>query len=233
MTDAGGKGMFDPLSPEEFQAGKHSVPRDNTDDYRPIVPVPGSAPPPNWRKLRPKEAVGDPLIHTYRTKEGGVAFYVARWKAKHPKQKKIIRAVTWDGYRWQLKAIPWDRPLYNLTAIYAAPKDYQIWVVEGEKCAEALAREIEKANKKIVDADKKIQAVVVTWSGGAAACRFTDFSPLAGRGVALLSDADTPGRDAMKATSKTVTPTVGGRCSPSPIWPEANGRTKSARRRKH
>ena len=192
MTDAGGKGMFDPLSPEERRAGEHAASQANTDDYKPIVPVPDNVPDPDWDKLRPKEATGDPLISTYHTAEGGLACYVVRWEPKdkdpNDPKKKVIRPLTWDGNEWQVRALPTPRPLYNLHALGAAPKDCRIVVVEGEKCADALANSMKNI-------------VVVTWSGGAPAWSFTDWKPLAGRSVILIADADKPGRNGMKAVA--------------------------------
>ena len=87
-------------------------------DYRPVIPVPPDAPAPDWDKLRPQEAIGDPVkIWTYHTAEGGVAFYVARWLPKDPDDDKVIRPATWDGSKWRLKGMPAPRPFYRLPDI--------------------------------------------------------------------------------------------------------------------
>ena len=191
MTDDGTGDMFRPLSPEERRAGEHIAFQANTDDYKPVVPVPENTPDPDWDKLRPKEATGDPLKYTYYTADGGLAFYVARWESRdpHDPKRKVIRPVSWDGSQWQLKAISKDRPLYNLPVLMAAPKDSLILVVEGEQCANALAKALEDAGMPVV---------VTTWSGGAAIWRLTDWTSLTGHKVGLIADADKPGREAMK-----------------------------------
>ena len=192
MTGDGRGDMLEPLSTEERWLGEHAASNGNKDDYKPEVPVPEDAPDPDWTKLRPKEATGDPSIYRYHTTEGDLAFYVARWEAKdkdpNDTEKKVIRPVSLGGDHWQLRALPAPRPLYNLPALGAAPKDRCIVVVEGEKCADALANNM-------------TNIVFVTWSGGAAAWSLTDWKPLAGRKVVLIADADKPGRNAMKAVA--------------------------------
>ena len=202
MTDDGKGDMFRPLSPEERQAGGRVAPNGKKDDYRPVVPVPKDAPDPDWDKLRPKEATGDPLIYTYYTADGRLAFYVARWEPRDPNdpKEKVIRPVSWDGTQWQLKAIPKDRPLYNLPAIHAAPKNSLILLVEGEKCADALA----KATND--------QIIVGTWCGGTNQWWLTDWSPLAGHKAGLIADADKSGREAMKAIAAHLTGLASKEC---------------------
>ena len=157
-------------------------------DYRPVIPVPPDAPAPDWDKLRPQEATGDPVkIWTYPTAEGGVAFYVARWLLKDPDDDKVIRPATWDGSKWRLKGMPAPRPLYRLpdNPKYAGP----VVVVEGEKCADAAR-------------DAFPYHGVTTWSHGCEAWKGTNWQPLAGREVLLVADADVPGREAMEALAQ-------------------------------
>ena len=157
-------------------------------DYRPVSPVPPDAPAPDWDKLRPQEAIGDPVkISTYPTAEGGVAFYVARWLPKDPDDDKVIRPATWDGSKWRLKGMPAPRPLYRLPDI---PKSAgPVVVVEGEKCADGAH-------------DAFAFQLVTTWSGGCRALNRTNWQPLAGREVLLVADADDPGRKAMEALAQ-------------------------------
>ena len=160
-------------------------------DYRPVIPVPPDAPAPDWGKLRPREATGDPVkIWTYHTAEGGVAFYVARWLPKDPDdgRKKVIRPATWDGSKWRLKGMPVPRPLYKLPDI-VNHADRPVVVVEGEKCADAAS-------------DVFPRHVVTTWSGGCKAWEGTDWQSLAGREVLLVADADDSGRKAMEALAQ-------------------------------
>ena len=187
-----GDGMFDPLSPEERRAGERAAPVGRKDEYTPVTPVPDDAPDPDWNKLRPPDAVGDPVgIWPYCTAEGDLASYTVRWNPKNPKDKKVIRPVSWcklpDGsHGWALKAVPAPRPLYSLPDLLKVPKEEFVVVVEGEKCADAVA-------------EAWSQIVAVTWSGGADAWPETDWEPVAGRDALLIADADDRGRNAMKA----------------------------------
>ena len=151
----------------------------------PIVPVPADAPKPSWPSLRPKEATTDAPTETwtYHTGEGERAFVVARWIGRDG--KKIVRPLCWVGTKWALRAMLRPRPLYNLPDILSlSAPDTPVVVVEGEKCATAAA---------------KVFAghAVTTWSGGASAWHHTNWSPLAGRNVLLLADANEAGRRAM------------------------------------
>ena len=79
-----------------------------------------------------------------------------------------------------------DRPLFRLPQLLASDPKQQVMLVEGEKCAKAVVRAFSKA-------------VVTTWSHGTNSWRRTDFSPLYGRDVLCVSDADESGRKAMTA----------------------------------
>ncbi|CBJ41552.1 AAA family ATPase [Ralstonia solanacearum] len=81
----------------------------------------------------------------------------------------------WDA-RARSMRMPDPRPLYNLPALVASDA---VVLVEGEKCADALAR---------------IGIVATTAMGGAATTiDKTDWSPLAGKTVAVWPDHDTAG----------------------------------------
>ena len=187
MTDFNKGKMFLRLSPDDRRAGEHGAPAGEKDDYTPVIPVPKDAPAPDWNKLRPTKATGDPVwTWPYHTAENELALYVALWKPKDPngRKKKVIRPATWDGTEWKLKGLPAPRPLYRLPAILESPDKFVI-VVEGEKCADA-ARDGFPAH------------TVTTWAGGSGAEDKTDWSPLAGRTALLLADRDASGRKAMK-----------------------------------
>jgi hypothetical protein len=76
----------------------------------------------------------------------------------------------------------WVRPvqpvLYDLDAI-AADQSRPIILVEGEKCADALA---------------KLGLLVTTSMGGSSGARFADWTPIKGREVIIWPDNDTPGQ---------------------------------------
>ena len=186
-------GMFEALTDGERAAAATA---DSDSGPPPIVPVPADAPQPNWPSLRPKEATTDAPTETwtYRsTGEGERAFVVARWMGRDG--KKIVRPVCWVEAKWALRAMPRPRPLYNLPDILSASAT-PVVVVEGEKCASAAAK---------VFADR----AVTTWAGGAGAWPQTNWSPLAGRNVLLLADADEAGRRAMSDIGNA---SGGGRC---------------------
>ena len=187
MTDFDKGKMFLRLSPDDRRAGEHAVRAGEKDYYTPVIPVPEDAPARDWNKLRPKEAIGDPVrTWRYHTVENELASYVVRWEPKDPngRKKKVIRHATWNGTKWKLKGMPAPRPLYGLPAILESPDKFVI-VVEGEKCADA-ARDGFPAH------------IVTTWAGGSGAADKTDWSPLAGRTALLLADRDASGRKAMK-----------------------------------
>ena len=83
-----------------------------------------------------------------------------------------------DG-RWLLSRPDEPLPLYNLPAILAAPPQATVAVLEGEKCTDLAA--------------SLGLPFVTTSAHGAKAPQLTDWSPLAGRRVAILRDADRDG----------------------------------------
>ena len=190
-------GMFESFSDAELRESERALPVDKGKAPQLIVPVPVDAPDLDWSRLRPKEATGDPVkIWLYHTADSEFAFYVARWKPRDPCERKVIRPATWCQYsdgreEWALKAMPAPRPLYNLPATLEAPAKAVV-VVEGEKCADAAAHVF-------------LDHAVTTWAGGADAWKQTDWTPLCGRQVLLLADADDPGREAMRGIAAHLT----------------------------
>ena len=179
MTADGG--MFVPLSDEE-RASATEAGQCNADAFKVVIPIPDDAPEPNWSTLRPTGADGDPAnVWIYRTAVGGRAFLVARWDKSN--DGKEIRPLTWNGCRWQSRAMPNPRPLYKLPEL-VSESDQPVLIVEGEKCADAAAT---------VFPDH----VTTTWAGGSGMWHETDWSLLAGREVLLVADADEPGRKAV------------------------------------
>ena len=182
-------GMFEPFNEAELREAERTAPASKGEDPRPIVPVPAHAPAPDWRRLRPREAMGEPVGNwLYPTEDGGIAFHVVRWEPKDPSERKIFRPATWcrfpDGCEdWALKAMPAPRPLYNLPAILEELTKLVV-VAEGERSSDAAARVFP-------------DGVATTWPGGANAWKHADLKPLAGRDMLLVADADDPGREAM------------------------------------
>ena len=98
--------------------------------------------------------------------------------------KRITQWTPREG-GWVPKGPKGKRPLYGLPAILAKP-DAKVVVVEGEKCVDVV-REVWPSE------------LVTTWAGGCKAWKKTDWTPLTGREVSILADADGPGRKCARA----------------------------------
>jgi hypothetical protein len=118
----------------------------------------------------------------YRDASGDEAFRVLRidYRAPDGSKAKSYRPChkAADG-RWLLSRPGGKLPLYNLPALLAAPPQAVIAVLEGEKCAD-LAMSIGLPH-------------ATTSAHGAKAPWLSDWSPLAGRRVAILGDEDADG----------------------------------------
>jgi hypothetical protein len=110
----------------------------------------------------------------YHDAQGKPIGLVMRWNRKDG--TKDYRPVWRFGDRWRL-TYPDVRPLYALDRLAAAPGG-RVFVVEGEKCAEMLWT---------------LGLPATTSPGGSNAARQGDWSPLTGRNVVALPDADEPG----------------------------------------
>jgi hypothetical protein len=133
--------------------------------------------------LRRRYGEGTTVRHwTYRDAAGGEAFRVLRidYRAPAGSRAKSYRPChkTSDG-RWVLARPAAPLPLYNLPALCAAPPLATVTLLEGEKCAD-LAAAIGLPH-------------ATTSAHGAKAPQLSDWSPLAGRRVAILGDEDKDG----------------------------------------
>ena len=148
-----------------------------------------------FKKLPSKNAAGSPCIatHTYNDKDGNRVFVIRRY-AKLPEdatddaRKKWRKCDMWspvDGGWVAKRTATGKKPLYRLPELLGAEKTQQVMIVEGEKCADAVAAAFGKA-------------VVTTWSGGKSNEEQTDWKPIHGRPVLLVSDADEGGRECME-----------------------------------
>jgi hypothetical protein len=117
------------------------------------------------------------IVHKYRDATGQHVGSVIRWQVSPT--KKVIRPTSLHADGWRQEHMPEPRPLYRLPAILAAAASDRVYVVEGEKCVEAAG---------------DIGLLATTSSGGSNAASKTDWSPLAGRDVVILPDADDAGR---------------------------------------
>lgn len=119
------------------------------------------------------------MVHPYRLRDGSLYGYVLRRSLRDGGKETPM--VMWvrlpDGREcWSRFPFARPRPLYRLDRM----RDGQVVVVEGEKCADFFARGWGRRS-------------VVSWAGGVNGIPYVDWTPLAGRSVVLLPDADQPG----------------------------------------
>ena len=147
-----------------------------------------------FKKPPDKNAAGALCVdtHTYREKDGNRVFVIRRYaklpdNAPDDARKKWRKCDMWtpvDGGWVAKRTAKGKKPLYRLPELSEAPKTQQVMIVEGEKCADAVASAFGKA-------------VVTTSSGGKGNEDHTDWKPIYGRPVLLVSDADEGGREFM------------------------------------
>jgi len=131
--------------------------------------------------LQPQRKVAPPehaVVWTYRFADGTEAFRVYRWNQNGAKTVRPFHLANGQ----LVPGIPEmdTRPVLNLPQILAAPQDQIIYVVEGEKCVDALER---------------IGLLATTSSSGAKAAKKSDWSWARNRRIVILPDNDDPGCD--------------------------------------
>jgi len=114
---------------------------------------------------------------TYRDEDGSILGYVARYESGAG-EKSFCPFFKKQGKKWIAGYLKGDRPLYNLDKIEKSQWDSEIWVVEGEKCADAL---------------NKLNVLATTSPGGSNSATKTDWLPLAGHKVIIWPDNDQAG----------------------------------------
>jgi predicted P-loop ATPase len=165
-----------------------------------IIPPPADAPliqakqrtPPllNPKRIDPKTGQAKVVTYTpsmvfpYHTKGGRLLGYVLRVEIDGKKLTPGIwwtrhAATGWEG--WSHGSYPEPRPLMGLPELAEHP-DWQVLLVEGEKC---------KTAAKDALADKRI--VPVTWMGGGKAIKKVYWASLKGRRVVIWPDNDLEG----------------------------------------
>ena len=112
--------------------------------------------------------------YSYRDEQGAVLYQVVR---SVPKGFRLRRPNGVGGWAWNLQDA--QRVLYRLPELMAGRQDATVFVVEGEKDADALAR---------------LGLLATTNVGGAGKWRPEYGEALVGRHVAILPDNDEPGR---------------------------------------
>lgn len=128
-------------------------------------------------------------VYPYTRLDGSLIGYVLRHDL--PDGGKETPMVQWarlpDGREcWCRLPFEKPRPLYGLGRL----KEGQVFVVEGEKCADAMA-EFTGRN-------------VVAWPGGTYGVGHCDWSPLAGRDVLIWPDFDVPGYSTAKRVGEAL-----------------------------
>ena len=125
-------------------------------------------------------------LYTYTNADGTPLYW--RIRARLADGSKWIRPMRWTGTAYELvePKFPTGKPLYRLHELAARP-GAPVWFVEGENCADALAK----------------LGVLATTAGSASSDDRADFSPLAGRAVTQWPDHDIAGVEHMaRVTAK-------------------------------
>lgn len=115
-------------------------------------------------------------LHCYHDAEGNPIFW--RIRLKHADGRKWIRPMRWDGSHYVAGEpdMPDGKPLYRLPKLLSDPAA-TVWIVEGETCADALAR----------------LGMTATTSGSSSSADAADWSSLRGRSVRIWPDNDKAG----------------------------------------
>jgi len=117
-------------------------------------------------------------LHEYKTADGSA--WCWRIRCDHPNGDKWMRPMRWNGTGYELGEPPAPRqgkPLYRLPELLAADLAARVWIVEGEKCADALAQ----------------IGVTVTTSGSCSSADAADWTPLRNRTCIVWPDSDNAG----------------------------------------
>jgi len=123
------------------------------------------------------QRLGALISHKYRRADGSLAFVVHRIEPSDPAKRKQffpLHEVEPGRFAFGFGCGKGERTLYRSAELASRP-DEAVYVTEGEKKADALA---------------KLGLLVTTSPGGAGAGHLADWSGLVGRDVWILTDAD-------------------------------------------
>jgi hypothetical protein len=162
---------FSPLSPDEMVAARTMTSRAN-EEVATVGPVPLDA---STLDVRFKGRSPDETLW-FLNEKGERLFAECRWTLEGG--GKEVRPACYVVNRWQLRAYPQPRPLYNLDKFAASSGP--VWLFEGPR----KARRAEGCFPG---------AVTSANAGGASAIKQTDLSPLRRRDVILWRDSDEAG----------------------------------------
>jgi hypothetical protein len=138
-----------------------------------------------WQAALPRSLGKPSTVWEYHGADGALVGIVARWDL--PDGRKEIRPASLapDG-GWVAQAMPEPRPLYKLPALMSADR---VIVVEGERCAAALA---------------SLGFTATTSSQGAKSADKADWSPLASKRVVIVPDHDEAGEGYARDVAQLV-----------------------------
>jgi hypothetical protein len=135
-----------------------------------------------------ERTLGEPTAnYEYHDASGQHVGSVIRWRGRDG--KKEIRPISRHANGWRLEHMAEPRPLY-MAHVVGQARGSALCVVEGEKCVHALSL--------------GLGLLATTSAGGSNAASKSDWSPLAGRDVVILPDADAAGRKYADEVASTL-----------------------------
>lgn len=166
-------------------------------EHKAPVPVAKTRAPETWQPMVPPPEDAKPFrpggknltVYQYHDMSGKVLCYVSRHDGKDGKTYLPWTYGVRNGRAgWHPKRGHPPLPLYNLDMLAHLPADWDVFLVEGEKAADALNAKLRREN---------YAAFAMTWQGGVDNVKYCDFRPLYERNVILWGDADAGGAFAM------------------------------------
>jgi hypothetical protein len=172
-------------------SGRDPSPETNAEASECLMPVPDDAGAPDGHLMKSGNRNADQQ-HAYRDAEGRLLGYILRFEARGELDKFFLPLTYWrdaKGRGWRRKTWPQGRrPLHGLDKLAADPHAVVV-LFEGEKTADAL--EFGRLAEAFKWCGKKV--VAITWPGGGKAVEHADFTPLSGRDVIIVPDAQPQG----------------------------------------
>lgn len=137
-------------------------------------------------------------IYEYRNTSDEIIYW--RIRCDHPTLEKWIRPMCLkeDGLYYLIEPDFGDnrKPLYGLQLLAKYPETV-VWIVEGEKCTDAL--------NKFFELNGSMSCNIAITSGGANSASGADWSVLSGRAVVIFPDHDEPGQSYAKTVCTALT----------------------------
>ncbi|EKE00854.1 MAG: hypothetical protein ACD_21C00265G0008 [uncultured bacterium] len=130
-------------------------------------------------------------FYEYQDDAGNPIYWRIRLDSPNNSDSKWIRPFYFDGKEWALQEPKFEKgkkPLYLLPTIKKSADNVVCYIVEGEKCADALAK----------------LGIVATTSGSATSASDADWSCLVGRQVIIWPDNDEQGAAYANTVAKVL-----------------------------